>query len=95
MKIELLLRARSDLQLIEEFQPKSGKTAVQAILQALKKMEKSQESSQKLSEKLQEPSDFGYLPVEKWLVIYKIKAQGLKVYRIYDARQDWLQRLGL
>lgn len=94
-RLDILRPAQNDLQLIKEFHPRDGRQLVLAIYEDMEGLCGSPELGPSLAGKIAEAGNYRYLASGNFLIIYRSKGQLLRIYRVFDARQDWLNELDL
>ena len=92
MQVKILEPALADLQMIKEWRFKNGDQIVESCLKAINRLELSPNIGIPLRSKIDLETDFKYLINKPFLIFYKVK-EHVMIYRIMDARQDYLGQL--
>lgn len=91
-------KALEDLQGIknyinEQFDADRAKTGIKEIVLKIRQLERFPEEGVFLARLIQYPTDYRYLVIKPNYVFYRIEADAVKIIRILNEKQDFLQIL--
>ena len=91
-------KALDDLQRVknyitEQFNADRAKTGMKEIVLRIRQLEGFPEEGVRLEKLIQYPTDYRYLVIKPNYVFYRIEADAVKIIRILNEKQDFLQIL--